>query len=896
MTDTDLYRRAMDLFDEACDLRPDAREALLAERCAGDDALRREVESLLAHDSTAGGALPDSRRGAGADLLAANLAADFDDDTDLPDRVEGYRIIERIGQGGMGTVYEAEQENPRRRVALKLIRSGMVTPHVIRRFQHEAHILGHLQHPGIAHVYEAGSTMLSGARRPFFAMEFIEGLPLDDDARERASTIAQRLELVARVADAVQHAHQKGVIHRDLKPANVLVVRPRPIAGPSSRASGTVIDEIGQPKILDFGVARVVEGGVPGATLQTHPGQIVGTIAYMPPEQIESASDIDTRCDVYALGAILYELLVDKPPHDLAGRPLAEAARIVREREPTRLGAINPALRGDVETIVAKAMQKNRERRYGSAAEFAADIRRHLADEPIIARPPSAMYHMRKFARRNRAVVAGTAAAAFALLAGLGATSYGLMEARRERDAREQALVEERTSRAAADAVTAFFTEMLAAANPAAQGREVTVREAMDLAASRIAGRFDQQPEVEARVRSTIGRTYVALGEYRLAEWQLAAAVGLWGGLAGGDDERLLEAESLLVGALYYQGRIDEAADAAERLLERTRRTLAPDDPLLIEPLSNAAFLAVRSGRFDVAEGRFLEAIAIFERSPLQDIVLVQLKGNLAQLYTFSHRLEEARETYEAAIEFARATIGPDHPETVLLASNLGSVFRNSGLHNLALPLIEETLAAQERLLGPSHSQTLITLNNLADSLGQVGETGRALEAIHEGLVRAHGAYGPESSQAAFLTLTLARVQDAAGQHDEAERTMADALALHERALGPDAEGTFVAATNYLRLLNRREKHAEAADLARGLIDRTIAMHGEKHPRVPAARLLLAEACIGLERYEEAESLLLAERDAAPAHGRANFTAALVRLYEAWGRHNTADRWRNNSE
>ena len=303
-----------------------------------------------------------------------------------------YRILRLLGEGGMGSVYLAEQENPHRLVALKVIKPGFVNAELLRRFEQEAHVLGRLHHPGIAQIYEAGTADSGFGPQPYFAMEFIEGQPLIEFAEERHLNLRARLELMAKICDAVNHAHQRGIIHRDLKPANILV------------------DEAGQPKILDFGVARVTDSDTE-ATRQTDMGQLIGTLAYMSPEQVQpDPLELDIRSDVYALGVIAYELLAGRLPYDTDRKALHEVVQAIRETDPVRLSSIHRMYRGDIETIVAKALEKDKARRYASAAELAADIRHYLTDQPIVARPPSTSYQLQKFARRHWALVTGVAA------------------------------------------------------------------------------------------------------------------------------------------------------------------------------------------------------------------------------------------------------------------------------------------------------------------------------------------------------------------------------------------------------------------------------------------------------------------------------------------------------
>ena len=331
----------------------------------------------------------------------------------LPLTIGGFHIVKLLGEGGMGAVYLAEQRHPHRTVALKVIKAGLARTEALRRFEREADLLGRLQHPAVAQIYEAGTADTTFGPRPFFAMEFIQGEPLRRYATSKGLDAGHRLELMAKVCDGVHHAHQRGIIHRDLKPANILV------------------DGSGQPKILDFGIARVTESDIQ-ATQQTDVGQLIGTLAYMSPEQVAAdPSNIDIRSDVYALGVILYELLAEKLPCGLDTKTLPEAVQAIREEEPATLSSVNRLYRGDVETIVAKALEKDRDRRYASAADLAADLRRHLNDEPIVARQPSAAYQMQKFARRHTAIVVGVAAVFVVLIAGTVVSTLQAVRARR---------------------------------------------------------------------------------------------------------------------------------------------------------------------------------------------------------------------------------------------------------------------------------------------------------------------------------------------------------------------------------------------------------------------------------------------------------------------------------
>ena len=358
--------------------------------------MRREVESLLRQDASIDGPLERvARESTSWDAPPGKCS--------LPSTIGHYRIRALIGEGGMGAVYEVEQENPHRTVALKVVRSALAAPELLRRFAQESQALGRLQHPGIGRIYEAGTAETDLGPQPYFAMEFIHGRSLLEYARQHELNTRQRVELMVKVCEAMDHAHQRGIIHRDLKPGNILV------------------DETGQPKILDFGVARVTDSETAGG--QTILGEVVGTLSYMSPEQVlGDPQQLDARSDLYSLGVLLYELLAGKLPYEV-GTQLLEGARVIREQDPAPLTQLGRADRADLETITNKALAKERAQRYASVAELEKDLGRFLRSEPILARPPSALYHARKFIRRNRILVSAAAAVFVVLLAGITVTT-----------------------------------------------------------------------------------------------------------------------------------------------------------------------------------------------------------------------------------------------------------------------------------------------------------------------------------------------------------------------------------------------------------------------------------------------------------------------------------------
>jgi len=670
----------------------------------------------------------------------------------IPKTFGNYRIVRVLGEGGMGTVYEAEQDQPRRRVALKVIKPGMAGPELLRRFDLEAQALGRLQHPGIAQIYEAGTADTAFGSQPYFAMEFIEGSELPDYIKKHNPNMRGRLKLVALVCEAVHHAHQRGLIHRDLKPRNILVT------------------ERGQPKILDFGVARVTDSDTQ-ATRQTDVGQLIGTLAYMSPEQVlADPLELDIRSDVYALGVILYETLSGQLPYNV-NRKLHEAVKVIQDEEPTRLSSINRVYRGDVETIVAKALEKDKLRRYASAADLAADIWRYLDDQPIVARPASTTYQLQKFARRHKALVAGVAAVFVVLIAGVAASTYQAIRAtraeraaveerdravaaeqtaREERDratAAEQVATEQRdlavaaekvateqrniavaerqradTEAATALAVNEFIQgDLLSQASVAAQIRpdtkadpDLKVRTALDRAAVRIDTNFNAQPLVEASIRQTIGDTYKALGLYPEAQRHLERALALQQKALPPDHRDRLHTLNNLAEVYWYQGKYDDAAPLFTAALAGRRRVLGENNRETLSTTTNVAALQWAQGQYGEAEALYTKALDSMRRvlGPQHPDTLLTM-NNLALLYTQQGKLAQGQPLYTTALEGRTKVLGADHPDTLSTMSNLASLYARQGRFDQAEPLFTKATDGMRRVLGEEHPETLRSANNL---------------------------------------------------------------------------------------------------------------------------------------------------------------------------------------
>jgi serine/threonine protein kinase/Tfp pilus assembly protein PilF len=759
----------------------------------------------------------------------------------LPDRIGQYRVLRLLGEGGMGAVYEAEQEFPHRTVALKVIRAGYATGEMLRRFENEAQALGRLQHPGIAQIYDAGTAETPFGCQPYFAMELVHGQSLVLYCDTHRLNLRQRLELMAKVCDAVQHAHQRALIHRDLKPANILV------------------DESGQPHILDFGVARLTDSDAQ-ATRQTDMGQIIGTLAYMSPEQVlGDPAEIDTRSDVYALGMILYELLAGKRPYAI-GRQLPEAVRTIREEEPTALRSVNRTYRGDVDTIVGKTLEKDKTRRYASAAELGADLRRHLRDEPITARPPSTSYLLQKFARRNKALVMGVAAVFVVLVLGVVASTWEAVQARRaEAKARQQSAI--------AQAVNDFLqNDLLAQASASNQSGpsakpdpDLKVRTALDRAAGRIEGKFNNQPEVEAAIRETMGNTYADLAQYAESRKQLDRAADLERRVWGPENPRTLSTLNHLGRTAWHQGKYSEAETLLGPALEIERRVLGPEHP---------------------------------------DTLFCM--NNLGNVYRAQGKDAQAEALYSQTLEIRRRVLAPEHPDTLVSMNNLANVYWSQGKYGQAEALYRQTLETQRRVLGPDHPDTLLSMGNLADTYAKEGKYAQAEPLFNQTLEISRHVLGPDHPKTLAFLMDFASMYQRQGKYALAETLAAQVLAGRRRALGSEHPDTMPSAPDLALAYLSQGKFAESEPLAREAMEADKKAQPDGWQRFRAESLLGASLA-GKKRYDEAEPLLLegyqgmlARKDRIDAPNRYHLDLAhqwLVQLYQAWGKPAKAAEW-----
>ena len=774
-------------------------------------------------------------------------------DTASAGQIGAYRLLRVLGEGGMGQVWLAEQKAPiQRSVALKLIKAGMDTKAVVARFESERQALALMDHPNIAQVYEAGSTPEG---RPYFVMEYVPGLPITEYCDKRRLTMKERLELFMQVCDAVQHAHQKAIIHRDLKPSNILVVQQGDKA---------------IPKIIDFGLVKAIAQRLTENTVFTELGVLVGTPEYMSPEQADQREqNVDTRTDVYSLGVILYELLVGALPFDaktLRAAGLEAILRTIREEPPPKpstkarlMGARSAAsaerrseeprslarrLEGELDWITLKALEKDRSRRYGTASEFAADVRRYLHNEPVVAGPASAMYRMRKYAARHWFGMAAATVVGVLLIAFAVTEAVQLRRIQRERDR--------------ANRVTDFMTQMFKVVDPSeARGNSITAREVLNKASKEIDTGLAQDPELQAQLLYTMANVKMNLGLYRQAEEQFRRTVELRQKTLGANHVETLRATDRIALMLYRQGQYERAVTQERETLEKLRKRYGNENGATLEAMNDYGLFLQANGKREEGERVDREAIELERRVLGADAPLtLTTMSNLAIVLHLRGDYADAEQTFRAVYETRKRSLGTGAPDTITAGGNLALTIAAQGRLAEAEALDREMLQQLIQVLGPEHAFTLNVMNNLADVLISQGKLPEAEKLNRETLEISQRVLGPEHPETiiTFANLCSTLANEGAGQ--QAEKMCAQVVELRKKVLGPEHPDTVKAMINFAAVLGMEKKYAEAEKAGREALAIARRVLGKKDPLLGVALYNLGATAAIEGRADEGIGLL----------------------------------------
>jgi non-specific serine/threonine protein kinase/serine/threonine-protein kinase len=703
---------------------------------------------------------------------------------------DGFRLEYRLGEGGMGEVWLAEQLSPvRRQVALKVIKAGMDSKEVVARFESERQALAMMDHPAIARIFDGGATPEG---RPYVVMEYVPGLPITEHSDTVRLSTTERIELLAEVCEGVQHAHQKAVIHRDLKPSNILV---------------STVDGKAQPKIIDFGIAKAIGIRLTDRTLYTQAGAVIGTPEYMSPEQADATGeDVDTRTDVYSLGVVLYQLLTGTlpfPSEQLRASNMDELRRKLREEEPprpsTRVSTLGEGLaeaasarrtdpdtwrrqlETDLDAITLKAMEKDRARRYATASELAADLRRYLRREPVVARAPSRAYRTLRYVQRHRFGVVLAAGVAVLLVA--FAVSMGLQ-------ARRTAMERDRANREAAVAgrVSDFLTRMFRVSDPGeARGNSITAREILDQASKDIDLGMEKDPVLQTRMMTRIAEVYTNLGLLERARALEARALEIGRLRLGADHPETLLAGDQLTIILSRMGRYPEAEALAVDTVERKRRAFGSDDDRTLSVMNTLGLLDFNQGKLDRAERVLGEVLERRQRLFGPDArPTLESANNLSEVYLRQDRLEQADRLLIDTLERKRRLLGPDHFKTFNSMANIGILRAQQQRLADSEGMFREVLAGQRRVLGPKHPDTLGNESNLGWVLSQEGLVGEGEQLLRETLKTLTETLGAEHPVTLDAQIKLGGTCVRHDRVSEGERLLRGALEAGKRAVPAD--------------------------------------------------------------------------------------------------------------
>jgi eukaryotic-like serine/threonine-protein kinase len=780
-----------------------------------------------------------------------------------PKSIGPYRLVRKLGEGGMGQVWLAEQTAPfQRLVAIKLIRAGVSDNILLERFESERQALARMNHPAIAKVFDAGTTPEG---TPYFVMEYVPGIPITRYCDQKRLSIPQRLELFIKVCEGVQHAHQNAIIHRDLKPANILV---------------TELDSKPGPRIIDFGIAKAVAACDPLATMFTRAGHFIGTPAYMSPEQADpDIRDVDTRSDVYSLAVILYELLTGTLPFDPTqwrSEVMQHALKRLREEDPpppslqyqkkstterdtatqaARLRSTEPQdlvsqLRGDLDWIALKALERDRARRYGTPNELASDLHNFLNHEPVFARPASAAYRLQKYVRRHRLGVSVAAAGllllvAFSILQGI---QIRRITAERDRTARE---------RDRANRIADFMTKMFRVADPGeARGNSITARQVLDKASDDIDTGLAKDPDLQARMMDIIGTVYDNLGLYSRAEALTRQSLDILRKTLGPDHFDVLRLENNLGNILYDEGKYKEAEKLYRHAYDSFRARVGPDDIKTLQSMDDLANAIYEQGRYPESEMLYRQALDSSRRSlgPDHRETVIQM-GNLANNLGAEGRYADAEVLDNQVLDARRRTLGSDHPEALRAMSDLGATLFLEGKYAQAEAIFRQTLDERRRVLGPEHPETLLTIYNIAGSVKKQDRLAEAEKLYRQALAAQTRTLGAEHPDSVHTMTDLSNTLADEGQFAPAIQLARDALAILARTQGPQNPVTLQTMTNLGWTLRQAGQLSEAEKLTRQAYDTQRRALGPDNPLTISTLDNLGSVLQAEHRYSEAEPL-----------------------------------------
>lgn len=759
--DSGRFKLVRQIFEAALDLPVGERAAFLDDECAGDAGIRTEVEQLLSCDEEEGDLASLLDRG--ADLLVSAAKPGNVAGPHLPSggRVGPFTLRRVLGSGGMGTVYEAEQDEPRRSVALKVLSLGLANEQAVRRFKWEAEVLANLRHPAIAQVHAVGVHQAGKIELPWFAMELVPGaLDLMSYAQQHALSIPDRLRKLLEVCDAVHHGHLQGVVHRDLKPQNVL------------------IDERGRVKVIDFGIARSMAKDLE----LTDQGIVLGTLHYMSPEQLRGGK-IDLRTDIYALGVVAFELIAGRRPFVFDETTPLIVAETVENQDAPRLSTVVRGVGRDLEVVVQKALRRDAADRYASVGEFAEDLRAYLEARPVRARAPSTFYQVRMFARRRAGLVASATVILLLMLVGVIVTLVHNSEL----------VASERVSARVARFMRDFLEE---ASLEAGNGADYTVREALDVAAANLELENFEDPEIEAQLRELLGTVYLDLSLPEVAEAHLRRAQELWLQIEGDQSENAMGVALSLVVSLREQGRVPAAEELVESLDAAYGNTALADDARYWEVQHNRAYVMRHVGKLKDAEVLFREVLAARERLlGLDDYATIVTMHNLGTLMLNLRRPEDARDVLAAALERCERS---DHPvgSTLQIADNLAQAWGDLGELHKAAARHREAMQGFEDLMGPDNHLTIGCGYHLLKVLHKQGKHGELETLAKDLLTRCERTFGEDDYRTMDVLQALAVAMSNRGAVTEAAGMMTRAYDAVVRGRGEVHPATFNAGHN----------------------------------------------------------------------------------------------------